>query len=188
MAIAMVAMLAFGGTYAYFSATANGVSAKAETGAIKLSTAVTETIVMKQNMLPGESTSATVEYTDGSTRASYVFFKLGECKWTTALAADSDIEATITGITLNGTKLETRLDDGTYYYANGVDENGAVKTAPTSKLTVVVSISLNGNATSVNGAEDSDKAMNNSFTVSIEASAIQQEGYASAQEAYDAMA
>ena len=55
MAIAMVAMLAFGGTYAYFTATANDVSGTVRTAYLSL-TNETETLtkVATTDILPGE--------------------------------------------------------------------------------------------------------------------------------------
>ena len=55
MAIVMVAMLAFGGTYAYFTATAKGKTATFTTGKVEISTGRTTEItsISKQDIVPG---------------------------------------------------------------------------------------------------------------------------------------
>ena len=180
MGIVMVAMLAFGGTFAYFTAKANDVSASAKTAKIMLSTEATTVTFENNNLLPTETTSAEVDYVDGSSRGTYVFFNL-KTAWATALVG-SDVEIVISKVTVNGTELTTKTTEGVYYYTNGTKDAAPAET----NLKVVVTISMTGKAESVNGVDDS-KAMDNTFTVSFTASSIQQYGFASAQEAYAAL-
>ena len=74
----MVAMLAFGGTFAYFTATATTRSGEVTTAQIHL-TSKEQTFTMTgnyQNLLPKETVSATANLVNDSTRDSYVFVEL----------------------------------------------------------------------------------------------------------------
>ncbi|MBQ9795579.1 MAG: hypothetical protein IJW36_01275 [Clostridia bacterium] len=78
MAIAMIAMLAFGGTYAYFTATATEKEFTGlKTGLIKLE--VGDIQITTNNFVPGDylvgsaQTTAPIKYTESSTADSYVF-------------------------------------------------------------------------------------------------------------------
>ena len=83
--------------------------------------------------------------------------------------------------------MSTKTTEGVYYLPNGAeDEDGTVTTEPTEALAVVVTISLTGNAESINGV-DASKAMDNTFTVTFTARSIQAHGFANAQAAYDAL-
>ena len=75
MAIAMVAMLAFGGTYAYFtSSTAAATSDAVKTATIMLQNNAAVTLsTTADEILPGEKVSMSATITDASTRDSYVF-------------------------------------------------------------------------------------------------------------------
>ena len=78
MGIVMVAMLAFGGTFAYFTAKASNVSGTVTTAQIHL-TSKEQTFTMTgnyQNLLPKETVSATANLVNDSTRDSYVFVEL----------------------------------------------------------------------------------------------------------------
>ncbi|MBE7076612.1 MAG: hypothetical protein E7374_01825 [Clostridiales bacterium] len=76
MAIVMVAMMAFGGTYAYFTATATGGSRKFTTGTIRLGfdTPVKFELPEDAMILPGDVIvkDAIVLNTDGATAESYI--------------------------------------------------------------------------------------------------------------------
>ena len=85
MAIAMVAMLAFGGTYAYFTSSVSGL-ASGDAKAAKISLAATgdtfKQTTLSQKILPTEylfggtgDAAATLTIQDTSNRASYVFVK-----------------------------------------------------------------------------------------------------------------
>jgi len=81
MAIVMVAMLAFGGTYAYFTATAGEArTATTNLGKIALDgTATKLTATSTTNALPGEnifSEDAKLTISDKSNRASYIFIEV----------------------------------------------------------------------------------------------------------------
>ena len=75
MAVAMVAMLAFGGTFAYFTATSYTATATTSTGLIQVGIGTDKIEVVKDNALPGETiidTSITAINTE-STRDSYIY-------------------------------------------------------------------------------------------------------------------
>ena len=78
MAVIMVAMLAFGGTYAYFTATTadkSGVVAKTATVSLTNGTVLTD--VMTENILPGEVVlTDTLDLESTSTVKTYVFVTL----------------------------------------------------------------------------------------------------------------
>ena len=74
MAVVMVAMLAFGGTYAYFTATASEVEDTVTTGTVKLNansigTLVSDNVVSGSNLLE----SGSVQVTSASNVDTYVF-------------------------------------------------------------------------------------------------------------------
>ena len=83
MGIAMVAMLAFGGTFAYFTATATSVAITVKTGRVKITNNTGASISINENvdvvpgewLYGGESTWHTIELTSDSTAATYVFAK-----------------------------------------------------------------------------------------------------------------
>ena len=121
MAIAMVALLAFGGTYAYFTATADTLTGKVTTGTIRLS-AGDEAVVSQPNVLPYENFTITAEYTDLSNRGNYIFFtiqqpsKEGVDLKVTSIAAEAEADYTIRK--LEGVKASNEATsniDNVYY-------------------------------------------------------------------------
>ena len=91
MAIAMVAMLAFGGTYAFFTATANKDAATFETGYVKLSANGALTALNLENVMPGQELVAAnaIKLTvDTTEEGNYVAIKF---VITAKDAADQDI-------------------------------------------------------------------------------------------------
>ena len=78
MAVAMVAMLAFGGTYAYFTATAKAKEVTGfKTGTVKLDLvdfSLTQATVVPGDYIVGsEQTAAEIKYTESSTTNTFVF-------------------------------------------------------------------------------------------------------------------
>ena len=71
----MVAMIAFGGTYAYFTATAANPSiTDASTALIQLTNENTSVVNSYTNRLPGETLAdLKIDLKDSSTRDTYVF-------------------------------------------------------------------------------------------------------------------
>ena len=102
----MVAMLAFGGTYAYFTSTGLNVnSSNTKLARINLIAEDTFTAQLKDNYLPKESLfSGNLSIDDDSNRASYIFVEFSAMvyKWD---AAASDYSTT--GETLNNATLST---------------------------------------------------------------------------------
>jgi len=74
MAILMVAMLAFGGTYAYFTAATTGTSDEAKTGRVQLTKNSTFTLI--ETVVPGQEILAenqTISVSPNSTVKTFVF-------------------------------------------------------------------------------------------------------------------
>ena len=123
MGIVMVAMLAFGGTFAYFTAQTTKISSgELTTGTIKLkNSAVTFAtgMIMPGQELLSESSKISVDVS-GSTAAQYVFVKL-------TIVKPEGAEATVTP-TLNTTEwtdyndVDSAVVAGTVYY-KAVDAN-----------------------------------------------------------------
>ncbi len=113
MAIAMVALLAFGGTYAYFTAASQAtLSQTATLGKIALDDdATTFTAVVTENVLPTEKVfgddGATLKIKDASNRESYIFI--------TVSATVDTATADPTAITLEGNIGDGSVDDNVYY-------------------------------------------------------------------------
>jgi len=200
MAVLLVAMLAFGGTYAYFTATTTDLTASGSTGKILLAnnTGATATFSIA-NMVDDEESSFTATYADASNRASYVFFKVGEIDWGTDLVGNPTVDFDVTSVVVKDTKGTTETSDDTeiststikdtdgvtvlaYYFANGSETN-SVATGIVAEFTVTVTVQLNADVQSSQGVDESN-VMGNTFTVSLEAESIQQSGL-SAAEAYE---
>ena len=83
MAVLMVAMMAFGGTYAYFTATTTSKFGKATTGRVQLD--ANSAVVVNEMVVPGQQLLKDgVTVTSNSTVKTYVFVKF------TAVFTDSD--------------------------------------------------------------------------------------------------
>ena len=127
MAVAMVAMLAFGGTFAYFTATATDRSGSAKTGYVKLSSNDAFAKIVKENIMPGDTILAaeamklTVDTTDDE--GNYVAVKF------VITAVKSDGTTSIPTETLNtyGVTADSILaDNGNGWYAAGGDGNEGI--------------------------------------------------------------
>ena len=148
MAIAMVAMLAFGGTYAYFTASSGGSLAEPVTlGLIAHNSEVTVAETVKDK-LPTETFDITLTITDTSNRESFIFIDLTEslhakanheedctdCKGTVSIV---DVELATNA---NGTLKTHEIDaDNSIYYID------ATTAAGTYTLTVTIEISADTN-------------------------------------------
>ena len=173
MAIAMVALLAFGGTYAYFTATAQGAAGTATTALIKL-TNNTATIETKtNNALPGEQIfQQDIELVNGSTRDTYIFAKIEVKFGDTAVALDDASKLTIAAIS-GWTETSTT---GTY----------SVEAAATTNKTITIDIKLAEDLDENNmqgTADDAHDYMNKAVTVTVKFAAVQKDGFANADEA-----
>ena len=160
----MVAMLAFGGTFAYFTATANKQSATVTTGVIKL-TSGTATNATITGAVTGTPILGAVKYdATGTTADSYVFVKLTSTtstgvKWEdlfgTALAVDSAWTEYTAGNTEN-TKV---------YYAT-VTAEGA------GEMPFLTELKITASPKWVEG-QPQPKEMGANASISVEAEAIQ---------------
>ena len=174
MAVVMVAMLAFGGTYAYFTATAAAVSKEATTGTVKLgansaATLVTTKVVSGQELIAEDSS---VQVTSESNVATWVFVTF------TVELTTLDEDATVNDV--SATKTLTK--DGDYYLDYAVDGwelvtgktniyAKSVAADTTDPITVCDSIKFFGWSESTATAAGS--LMGATVKVTIESSAIQ---------------
>ncbi len=152
MAFAMVAMLAFGGTYAYFTSTAKGFNGNVHTGYVKLTATDTQTaITLANNVLPGDSLitgdiSYEVDTTD--TLGNYVAIKVE-----LAVMNGSEVDTTKTAalklgdIKLNADDWTAHATAGIYYTANPVAD-GASVTLKAADLKLPVTVESDWNSTS----------------------------------------
>ena len=168
----MVAMLAFGGTFAYFTATANSKSANITTGVIKLVSGekVTATGIMvdKQSVLGKVEIDST-----GTTVDSFVFVTLKS----SAVKATGTVEAALTWADLFGSELAvsgenvwTKLKDlengeGTVYYRY-------VTSATADKQEFISALTINC-STNWEEGKPQPKEMGATVSVTISAKAIQ---------------
>ena len=100
MAIAMVAMLAFGGTYAYFTATADkaeSTAVKTATIAIKEATVAIELAENMENVLPGDTVTVDASVTNESNRKIYLFIKYNVTLPESTTAKDVALDLTVSG-------------------------------------------------------------------------------------------
>ena len=173
MAVVMVAMLAFGGTYAYFTATANNVTGNTTTGYVRLKSNQDAFTAVKANVLPGDALItgdikiATVETTDGS--GNYVAVKI------TVKAVDkANNELTLSDLgftTINPGSdwAETSTNSGIFYLSEAVkDEEDVVISSDSFKIPHTV----NDQSTEEkpNGAKN---LMEATITVTVETRSIQ---------------
>ena len=171
MGIVMVAMLAFGGTFAYFTATANNKNAKVTTGVIKLTSGevatVTGTVVDKQNVLGKVEIDST-----GTTVDSFVFVTLKSSVTKAAGAKETPQWSDLFGekLTVSGESVWTKLKDldngeGTVYYRY-------VTSATADKQEFISALTINCSSSWVEG-QDQPKEMGATVVVTISAKAIQ---------------
>ncbi len=168
----MVAMLAFGGTFAYFTANAGNKSGSIKTGTIKLTSEATA-ITLTGNtsaLLPGESVSSSVTYKDESDRGTYVFFKID----TTSLPADQ-FELTEVKIGSETLTKSTETDyTDVYVYENSQANTGADKETRSDVVKsaeLVVSFKVTFKAETPNGTDDAN--MGKTYTVTISSCSVQ---------------
>ena len=180
----MVAMLAFGGTYAYFTATAGAQSKTATTGRVQLGgNSVSELV---QKVVPGKEllNGGKVTVTPNSTVKTYVFVK-----FSVSIAKDSGEgvnTATLTEITGEAAcdaegeyKLVPSVEDAwqpvsgqSNVYYTVVEES-----AGTIAIDVCKAITFDGYSVSTETLKGS--LMDATITVTIDSSSIQFEGFAS---------
>ena len=178
MAVAMVAMLAFGGTFAYFTATADTKSGSTKTGVITLSTNNTTITISKQDILPHEALLTTEEAKDitydttNATRAQVAFFTFTvEIKKdnTPVEGASLIITPPSTGAFANAVVMTT---------GEGIVNSDTAKTVAILIPAATESINMTGLKVSFDATAESDNGeiptlMGATITITIEAESIQ---------------
>ena len=185
MAVAMVAMLAFGGTYAYFTATAYSHSSEVKTGVIHLVTGEAIEISVN-NAVTGTEVFGEVSYdlTD-TTVKSYVFVTVTTEVEGSTLSNLCGVKngETNTGLPINETNwtYSTDLSDAdnsvyVFYMIYEPTEDGDVEFAFCEGLTITAS---------PNWTEGDTKPaeMGATITISMEAKAVQYENITGVDEA-----
>ena len=172
MAIAMVAMLAFGGTYAYFTATAGtGKQGSFHTAKVELTTEATAVeFAASENfmaLLPSETLTATIDYADSSTRGTWVFFRLSE---------SMPSEFTLSAVFVNGTQAQTTSEAGVYAFENstaGTEEGDPTDVVASAELTVTFTITFSADAGNTTVDSGNATLQDQDFVVTIEACSVQ---------------
>ena len=190
----MVAMIAFGGTYAYFTATANGVAdLTAKTAKIELTSGnVASTAkVVTNNALPGEKLmDVTATLSDASTRNTYIFavvtLKIGD---TTIALTDTTtnkvfdiawVSSDDDAITANFSEDNLVANvatgvSGVYVIENNENDN-APETVEQYNFSFTVTVKPGLDENNHNGQEDLE-FMGKEVTVTVKFGAIQQKGF-----------
>ena len=175
MAIAIVALLAFGGSYAYFTATAKSATGTATTALIKLSSDTETMTAATENALPGEDIfKTTITLDNESTRASVLFAKI-QVKFgdeTITLSDDS--------------KLVVTLDPNWTAVADQAGVYSCSAAAETDK-TFVVDIALADTLSEeyIQGTTTTTQYMNKTVSVTVKFCAVQDAtGSTTAADAY----
>ncbi|MBQ9795513.1 MAG: hypothetical protein IJW36_00940 [Clostridia bacterium] len=170
----MIAMLAFGGTYAYFTATATDGVGTVSTAVIAIANDGTENLTMSvtENLLPYQEVTATLKLDNTSTVETWVFIELDYSVKTQTTAGDMDENTSFVlksqgGVTGTGTTW-TLVDGETNVYASNV----AVEA--NTDLTAVLTFVFNADVNNVEAAGVPE--MGATYEISVSASAIQNIG------------
>ena len=126
MAVVMVAMLAFGGTYAYFTASTSAKSTNFTTGKVVLTNSGAEISVISDKVVPGDTIiSEAISYTNGSDVNTYIAVVMTVKKGTSSADAEevtdlSEISGAINlGVTASwqqcGTSTNVYIAKGTNF-------------------------------------------------------------------------
>ncbi len=125
MAVVMVAMLAFGGTYAYFTASTSAKSTNFTTGKVVLTNSGAEISVISDKVVPGDTIiSEAISYTNGSDVNTYIAVVMTVKKGTNSGDAEevtdlSEISGAINlGVTASWQQCETSTN---VYIAKGAN-------------------------------------------------------------------
>ena len=211
MAVAMVAMLAFGGTFAYFTATATDATGSATVGTVEISTAGSTTIATASTYaVPGSTiyNNQSVSLTNTSTVDIYVFATLsaqidGQDLFVRTgedpdYSYSSAISAELGSVTAS-TWAEVTGHEGEGVYGYMVAGN----TTPTAIADFVFTVTLNENIEELHtqgafisnniytdqaGTAYSQALEGKTITVTVSFDAIQAEGFdGNIQTAYEAL-
>ena len=174
----MVAMLAFGGTFAYFTAkTTDKQSGDITTGLISLKAGDTVTMEGNTNaLLPKESITAKLEYTDSSTRGTWIVIeatadksKLGE-----------NAKLTLTDITLSETGLTAakyKNESGNVIFVIENSDKAEMDLVKAAKFTASVVAEYDATEENLDGKTATELTyMGKIFTITFKAQSIQHSG------------
>ena len=170
----MVAMLAFGGTFAYFTATATTRSGEVTTGYIKLSSG-TDLVVAAEDVLPGDKilthgVTLTPAYTGDA--GEYVIVKIA-----VAVKAKDGTSKTLADLGIDSLNLGTgwvSLGDDLYMYGTNATTPTAMTTATQILGEMTLPTSVADNWTQDETASD-NKLMEATLTLTINARGLQAE-------------
>ncbi len=194
MAIIMVAMLAFGGTYAYFTATASDKSATFTTGSVKLtSTGDFATITAGKGLMPGDyiigdkdsaaadpAASVTVDTTDKLGNYVAVKFTLAATKADTDSTPFTDEELTATGLKVvpdAATWIEIDATNNIYAYKGDGSAAKAVENGTYAILTSGIQFKADDewkeDSSTTEGYISEHNLMGATITITMQAKSIQ---------------
>ena len=168
MAVVMVAMLAFGGTYAYFTASANKLTDDVLTGKVTLTTA--STLVLQANVVPTQTLfNDTITYSAGdSTVDTWVFVKF-DAKFE---GVTSNLDEVLTIAAVNSNTWED-LGGGVYGSKATVGVSGTIDFPVNIALANIVEHNAQGSTTAL-------QYMGKKVEVTIEAASVQAYGFVNA--------
>ena len=188
MGIVMVAMLAFGGTFAYFTAkTSDKQSGAITTGLISLKAG--DSVTMTGNtsaLLPKESVTANLEYTDGSTRGTWIVIEAtaDESKLGGATLTLKDVTLSEAGLTA---AKYTKEGGNTIFVIENSDKADLDK-VKVSQFTASVVVEYDATEENLDGKTAAELTkMGKEFTITFKAQSIQHSGFATATEALTAL-
>lgn len=172
MAIALVALLAFGGTYAYFTASTTIKDKNTfKTGIISVKNNTLTNITTK-NVVSGEKVADNIVFANDSNRAAYIFVKIS-ATYTKGSATDAALPAGVLNLTPKSPWAETSSSSGIYY----------IKTTDadpqTGSITVCDAINFNADVHYVDGSYNAAGSttgvdlMDATIKISIETHAVQ---------------
>ena len=166
MAVAMVAMLAFGGTFAYFTAEATQVTSTVTTGTVQLTSSRNEATVVATNAVDTQVVLAGVNYDPaGTTVDSWVIIHFAVTGTTASLTLES-----LFGSNFQNTAWQAVPDhEGYFYQEYDADQSASFKKEFLTNLT------LNANPKYVQGGTKPE-AMGATLTFTIDAKSIQKVG------------
>ena len=198
MAIAMVAMLAFGGTYAYFTATATADAGTVTTATVQLNAASEVTLTADTKILPGETIVAAdkIAATNLSDAPTWVFAKI-EVKATTIVdGTPTEYEGwKYEANTATANQVPFIIDGGdftaltgdTYKGIYAVKADGTKLAGKTDAVLSIGAITFNSAIAGHSVDETTGSGMGVTVTVKVTFDAIQEiagEAYDTAEEAY----
>ena len=178
MAVAMVAMLAFGGTFAYFTATATQESSEFTTGSVKLSADATYTATVDE-VVPGDIivTGASVTPTTVGT-GSYLAVKVV----VTSNQGTVEDLLTVTFADTNGVWIESTTVENVYVYCTTGGSSATDATpqsvATATEVDVIESVIFDADDNWVEGSPNSEsQLMGATLTFTMESRSVQSDNY-----------